>query len=423
MDEEEKKKLQKAINDLNDLTAKFQAGVIGKTEYDAEMTKIKATLTSLEVQIKEMNELLKKRQTAMSGLEDEKEKFSMGKFLCGMFLGKWADKNGEFKGSDNSFEFKVCKEYNDVIGKSNEQTTTGGAGGYAIPPQAIMDVIERLYANTTLVKAGARFMRGLTGSPVYIPRHSGSTTAYWIGEGDTITNSKITDQQVTMTPKECAALVVVQNKLLMLAASNPAIESLILSDLEMQVALAIDLACLRGAGSSSEPLGIANTSLINTWELGTDGDYFDFDDVIDMEGALDDDNALRGKLAFITHGKVKRRLKKTKIAQYAGDTGGQYVVFPMSEMNLKDALGYEMLTTTQIPTNLTKAGGTSLSEVYFGNWDDLIIGQWGGIDVARSDSAGTAFEQNQSKIRLIQMVDTRVRHPESFCLCNDAKTV
>lgn len=423
MDEEEKKKLQKAISDLNELTAKFQAGIIGKTEYDAEMTKVKATLTSLEVQIKEMNELLKKRQTAMSGLEDEKEKFSLGKFLCGAFLGKWADKNGEFKGQDNSHEYKVIKEFHEKIGKANEQTTTGGAGGYAIPPQAIMDVIERLYANTTLVKAGARFMRGLTGSPVYIPRHSGSTTAYWIGEGDAITNSKITDQQVSMTPKECAALVVVQNKLLELAASNPAIENLIVSDLEMQIALAVDIAGLRGAGSSSEPRGIANTSLINTLTLGADGDYFDFDDVIDMEGALDDDNALRGKLAFITHGKIKRKLKKTKIAQYSGDTGGQYVVFPMSEMNLKDALGYEMLTTSQLPTNLTKGSGTALSEVYFGNWDDLIIGQWGGLDIARSDSAGEAFERNQTKIRLIQMIDTCVRHAESFCLCNDAKTV
>lgn len=415
--------LKKALEELSALKAKLDAGMISKEYYDAESAKLKAELESLKQQIKEMNDLLKKRQTAMSGLEDEKKKFSMGKLLCGMFTNKWANQNGIFVKAEDSYEYNVVKEYMDIIGKANEHTTTGGAGGYAIPPQAIMQWIEKLYANLVVKKAGARVMTGLTGSPVYIPRHSGSVTAYWIGEGDTITNSKITDQQLSMTPKECAALVVVNNKLLLLAASNPEVENMIMGDMEMQLQLAIDLAALRGTGANNQPRGIANTSSINTLALGTDGDYFDFDDVLDMEGELDDDNALRGKLAFITHGKVKRRLKKTKIAQYSGDTGGQYVVFPMSEANMRDAIGYDMHTTTQIPTNLTKGGGTNLSEVYFGNFDDLIIGQWGGMDIAKSDSAGTAFEENRTKIRIIQSVDVAVRHAESFCLCNDAKTV
>lgn len=415
--------LKKALEELSALKAKLDAGMISKEYYDAETAKLKSELESLKQQIKEMNDLLKKRQTAMSGLEDEKKKFSMGKFICGMFTNKWANKDGIWVKAEDSYEYNVIKEYMDAIGKANEHTTTGGAGGYAVPPQAIQVWIEKLYANLVVKKAGARVMTGLTGSPVYIPRASGSTTAYWIGEGDTITNSKITDQQLSMTPKECAALVVVNNKLLMLAASNPEVENMILGDMEMQLQLAIDLAALRGSGSANEPRGIANTSSINTLALGADGDYFDFDDVLDMEGELDDDNALKGKLAFITHGKIKRRLKKTKIAQYSGDTGGQYVVFPMSETNMKDAIGYDMHTTTQIPTNLTKGNGTSLSEVYFGNFDDLIIGQWGGMDIARSDSAGTAFEENRTKIRIIQSVDIAVRHPESFCLCNDAKTV
>lgn len=416
--------LKKALEELSALKAKLDAGMISKEYYDAETAKLKSELESLRQQIKEMNELLKKRQTAMSGLEDEKKKFSMGKLICGMFTNKWANQNGIFVKAEDSYEYNVIKEYMDIIGKANEHTTTGGAGGYSIPPQAIQQWIEKLYANLVVKKAGARVMTGLTGSPVYIPRASGSTTAYWISEGAEITNSKITDQQVSMTPKECAALVVVNNKLLMLAASNPEVENMIMGDMEMQLQLAIDLAALRGAGSSSEPRGIANTSNINTLALGTDGDYFDFDNVLDMEGELDDDNALRGKLAFITHGKIKRKLKKTKIAQYSGDTGGQYVVFPMSEQNMKDAIGYDMLTTTQIPTNLEKgSSGAICSEVYFGNFDDLIIGQWGGMDIAKSDSAGTAFEENRTKIRIIQSVDVTVRHPESFCLCNDAKTV
>jgi HK97 family phage major capsid protein len=420
--------IKKILEAIAALQTKLESGVASKDYFDAELAKLKADLVSAQAQVKEMNEHMKLRANAMNGLDEDikkgKASFSMGKLIAGLFLNKWADKNGTFGKSDDSQEYKIVKEYMDIIGKANEHTTTGGAGGYAIPPQAIMQWIEKLYNNLVVKKAGARIMTGLTGSPVSIPRQSGSVTATWLGEGGTLSNSQITDQQITMAPKECGALVTLQNKLILLAASNPSIEQLIMSDMEMQLLLAIDLAALRGAGSSSEPRGIVNTSNILTHALGDNGDYFDFDDALDMEGALEDSNALRGKLAYITHGKIKRRLKKTRIPQYSGDVAGQYVFAPvLGDPQLNGVLGYDMLSTGQLPTNLEKgSSGAVCSEVIFGNWDDLIIGQWGGMDLARSDSAGDAFEKNQSKIRLIQMVDVAVRHPESFVLCNDAKT-
>ncbi|MFX0201282.1 MAG: phage major capsid protein [Candidatus Hodarchaeota archaeon] len=62
--------------------------------------------------------------------------------------------------------------------------------------------------------------------------------------------------------------------------------------------------------------------------------------------------------------------------------------------------------------------GTSedCSEVYFGNWEGLLIGQWGGIEILASQETSNAFQKNQTWIRVIQEVDCGLRHEESFCL-------
>jgi HK97 family phage major capsid protein len=60
------------------------------------------------------------------------------------------------------------------------------------------------------------------------------------------------------------------------------------------------------------------------------------------------------------------------------------------------------------------------SAIIFGNFDDLIIGQWGGLDVLvdpyTGSSAGTV------RVRVLQDVDIAVRHAESFAAMKDALT-
>ena len=96
-----------------------------------------------------------------------------------------------------------------------------------------------------------------------------------------------------------------------------------------------------------------------------------------MIDELDVDNALKGKLGFAMHSKVKGKMKRERIPQFSGDGKGAYVMMPMTDAVLKERLGYDFQTSNQIPTSLTKGSGTSLSEVYFGNWEELLIGSWG----------------------------------------------
>jgi HK97 family phage major capsid protein len=178
---------------------------------------------------------------------------------------------------------------------------------------------------------------------------------------------------------------------------------------------------LRGSGSDNEPCGIANTASINTVAIGDNGGAPTFDYLYDMQYELQYDNAFRGKLGFLFHPATRRRLVKTKIAQYSTDTGGDYIIQPMvSDQALVSWMGFPYKMTTQIPINLTKGNSTNCTEIYFGNWAELLIGMWGGIELMASKETSTAFQTDQTWIRILQSIDIQVRHPESFCLINDA---
>ena len=227
---------------------------------------------------------------------------------------------------------------------------------------------------------------------------------------------------ITAQPKQVAALVKTSDRLLRM--SNPSVEAVIKRDIALRLALKLDLAGLRGSGTSTQPRGVANTAGINTVYAGAsgaggNGGNISFDVLNDMEYALEEDNALFGNLSYVWHPCIRRNLQKLKVAQYSGDTGGQYIVQPVTAEQLKAWMSYGFEATTQIPTNLTQNAGTSLTEAYFGNWQELFMFLWGGIQIAVSNQTSDAFQKVQTWVRIIQDVDFAVRHPESFCICPD----
>jgi HK97 family phage major capsid protein len=120
---------------------------------------------------------------------------------------------------------------------------------------------------------------------------------------------------------------------------------------------------------------------------------------------------------------ISRKLKKLKIDQYTGQTTNQgYHFLPMTDSQLSTALGYPFYKTTQLSKTLTKGSSTDCSAVYFGNWAEMLIGQWGGLELKASSETSTAFQRNQTWIRAIQEVDVNVRHAASFSVCKDART-
>ena len=363
-------------------------------------------LNAFDVRMAELEKVSKPRKVELAGLEDEKQSFSFLRAINAIRSGNWGGAGFE-------------KEIFDNTRMRAMSAGTDSAGGYIVPTVFVNELIEMLRAESVVNALGATVLSGLTGSPVEIPKQTGGATAYWVAENADITASDLTLGQVSLTPKAVAAIVKLSNRLLNL--SNPSAEAMVRRDVAQALALAIDLAALRGTGSGSQPIGIANTSGINTVAIGTNGGNFTFDYAADMVDELAKDNAAKGKLGFAMHPTIAKKLKKTRIPQYSGDTGGEWIMLPMSDSNLADALGYGFKLTTQIPVNLTKGSSSDCSEVYFGNWQELLIGEWGGLEIMASNETSDAFQKNQTWVRVIQEVDIAVRHAESFCLLNDAR--
>jgi HK97 family phage major capsid protein len=391
------------IEQVKALLEKFKQDVI--EQYGGMNEGLRQDFAKLDARIKELEGIVTPRKVSLPGVDLEKEKFSF-------FRAVWAIRFNDW--SEAGFEKEVFEQTK----KRAMEMGTGSLGGYIVPTEYIAQIVELLRAEAVVIRSGATVMTGLTGSPVQIPKQTGGATGYWVGENISITASDLGLNQINMVPKKVAAMVKLSNTLIKLA--NPSAEALVRSDIAQTLALKIDLAALRGTGSEYQPTGINIATGLKTVAVGTNGGNASFDHLIDMEYELAVDNALRGTLGYIFHPAIRRKLLKLKVAQFSGDAAGAYIIAPISETQFRNWLGYPYQMTTQVPITLTKGSGTALTEIYFGNWADLLIGQWGGMELMASKETSDAFEKDQTWVRILQELDIATRHGQSFCLINDA---
>ena len=255
--------------------------------------------------------------------------------------------------------------------------------------------IDVLRNQSSVMQAGATMLSGLSGN-VKIPKKTAASSASWIStEGGASSESEPTLGQVTMAPKTLGAFTDITR--LMMMQSSLDIEALVRNDLSTAIALAIDLGALAGTGSSGQPTGVKNTSGINA-PTNFAGVNPTFAEVVAMETAVAEDNALSGNLAYIAPAGMYGALKTT--AKDAGS--GQFVVGPDGNMN-----GYNTIVSNQV----------TAGDLYFGNFADLLIGMYGGLDIVvdpyTSSTSGTV------RIVALQTCDVAVRHAVSFAFNND----
>lgn len=257
------------------------------------------------------------------------------------------------------------------------------------------DFIDVLRNASSVMQAGATMLTGLVGD-VKIPRKSTASSAAFIStEGGAAAESEPTFGQVTMSPKTLGAFTDITR--LMMMQSSLDIEALVRNDLSTALALAIDNGALQGSGTSGNPTGIKNTSGINAPTAFAAANPT-FAEVVAMETAVAEDNALMGNLAYILPASMYGALKTT-----VKDSGsGQFVVEPGNTIN-----GYRAIVSNQV----------TAGDLYFGNFSDLLVGMYGGLDITvdpyTNSTSGTV------RIVALQTIDVAVRHAVSFAFNND----
>lgn len=293
---------------------------------------------------------------------------------------------------------------------------TATAGGNLVATNLLGgSFIELLRNSMVLPQLGARMITDLNGN-LAIPRQTGAATAYWLGENSSPTESQQTIDQVALSPKTVGAFTDIGRQLMLQSSID--VEAMVRADLATVIALAIDLAGIHGSGSANQPRGVLNTSGIGSVPLGTNGAEITMNAMIDLETAVAVANAALGNLGYATNAKVVGALKKlvTTTGAYLWTNypdGGRSAT--PGEIN-----GYPVARSNQISAALTKGSGTNLSATVFGNWADLIIGMWGGLDLLVDPyTGGTA---GTVRVSVLQSVDVAVRHPASFAAITDIVT-
>ncbi len=286
-----------------------------------------------------------------------------------------------------------------------------GDGSQMVATDHLADRFVDILRNETVVGGlGATFLADLDGD-VSIPKMTAGATASWVAEGSAASESTPTFTNITMSPKTVSARVSYTRQ--MLRQASPDIENLLRRDLVRQIAVAVDTAALNGSGSSNQPTGVLNVSGIGSVALGTNGAAPTYAMLPSLEKEIAIDNALRGSLAFCTDPKVISKLRTT--AKQSSGVEGNFV------MNDDGRLaGYRVGVTNSMPSNLTKGSGSSLSALIFGNWSDLLIGEWGAIDLLVDPY--TNADSGQVRVVAFSFVDIAVRHAQSFAAVSDIVT-
>jgi HK97 family phage major capsid protein len=273
----------------------------------------------------------------------------------------------------------------------------------------VRPIIDLARPKSVLRSLGATFLTGLVGD-VGVPSLSQGAKSTFKGEIETLDKSNQKFKDAKMTPHRMGTWV--RRSKQFLAQTSPGIEALLRSDLEKSVVQELERVAINGDGQDNEPLGILNYSDILQLVLGANGVAPDRDTLVLLEALVEGQNLALDSSGYLINVATKAKLKRTKV-----DAGsGLFLMNSNTELN-----GYPVQVTTNVPRDLSKGTSNSkLSAAIFGDWSQLLIGQWGGLDITVDNI--TLAKQGQVEIIIQTFHDVLAAQPKAFAAVKDLLT-
>jgi len=299
----------------------------------------------------------------------------------------------------NEFRNAGVNPQGSIILPSSFESRANILAGTATAGQEIVEedkraILPPLVDKLIFSQAGATFMPGLVGN-VSIPSYAG-TTVDWKAEVTTAVDGGGAFTEVNFTPKRLTGFINVSKTFL--AQDGVGAERLLLDNIATAVARKLEKTILGNATVHADyPSGIGYyiTTGANQRAVLT-GATVTWAKMVGLESSVDTSNALQGNLAYMTNS-IGRRILKTTDKGTANDTGD----YLMSEDNMIN--GYPCYVTNSIISTYGTGGDGNM--VVFGNWADLMIGQWGGYDITVDPY--TAAKTNQVVIVINAFFDAK----------------
>ena len=259
-------------------------------------------------------------------------------------------------------------------------SVTVTAEGEDVVATELFDILTPLRAKNVLVQAGAKFLSNLVGN-VQVPIMTKANVT-WEGETSSASDGAPTFSHVTLSPKRLTAYVDISKQ--MIAQDSIGVENAIRNDLVAAINAKLEETILGdAAGTTTQPAGIFNTI--------TPTAIADFAGICDAEADVEDANVYN-ECAYIMSNKAKSVLRS--MIKGTNATG---MVYENGEVD-----GTKAYNTSNV----------SGKQYVFGDFSNLAIGSWGGVDLTVDPY--TKAGDGQIRIVVNMYVDAAILREEAF---------
>lgn len=236
--------------------------------------------------------------------------------------------------------------------------TTGSdtEGGIWLNPSVGAEIIDLARGMSVAVNAGMRTL-SMESPEVRLVRVEEDATPNWIGEQSKVKRAEPSFGALRLVAKKLIVHVPVSSELIEDASNLSNELSRLLAE---AFAAEIDRIALNGAGKSGEPIGILNTSTVQSQTPAA----YDYEALLDALQALEDENFGAGSM--VHEPSLARTLRGQK------DSNGQYLAPPA------DLVEVPRFVSTRLPTN----------RAIVGNFNETILGVRSQLAISVNESAG-----------------------------------
>ena len=277
-----------------------------------------------------------------------------------------------------------------------------------------LSIMEMLRNDLVTRQLGATYLDGLTDN-VHWTKMTERPKASWNTETGSLDKSNAKFSVENFIPKRVGTYVL--QSLQFLRQTAPYVERQIRKELAYAFSEAIDEAAIKGTGVGNQPTGILYSTAVASVPgfppaLGANGGDLTRDKLIALETALAKRN-LRGRTyGYLLNAVTRGKLKATKLDEGSGKF--------LMEANDK-LLEYKAIMSNMVPSDLDKGDAIGVcSAIILGDWEHLIIGNWGGVDLI-VDNVTLAVE-GQVKLVAQTFANVTINRPEAFVYYKDVLT-
>lgn len=270
---------------------------------------------------------------------------------------------GQVPAADNAIMIPFNGDSMRGVLATREMNDTVSSGAGLVAQQNMPNLFVDFVRNRIGVK-NATFLTGLTGAPVTIPAQTSDTTVAWVTGGTTTTDANAAVSEttpvigdVTLTPHKLGGYTTVGKDMILMA--NPDATAIVMRSLLANVAHVLGTTMLKGNASAPAITGVKTATGVQTYVISTMSSvtWADMLNIIGKVEGLEWD----GEQEFVMSASDNALLKSIPKGSY----GSGFIA--------ED--GY--IDGRRVHVD----GSLSAGDIFFGDFSNVVVGQWGGIEL------------------------------------------